>query len=67
MTDPDLSETVPEKLPVACPYSAGDRQNAAVLAITKKSSLLPITTPPKPFVISQPRRTDRSFSAPLNG
>jgi hypothetical protein len=47
MTDPDLSETVPEKLPVACPYNVGDTQSTTAHAIARKNSLLPITTPPR--------------------
>jgi hypothetical protein len=30
MTDPDLSKTVPEKLPVACAHPAGAHTNASV-------------------------------------
>jgi hypothetical protein len=30
IAEPDLSATVPEKLPVPCPYKAGETQSATV-------------------------------------
>jgi len=48
MTDPVLSVTVPEKLPVACPYMNEGMQSPTVHAITAQNSLLPIIKHPLP-------------------
>jgi hypothetical protein len=45
-TDPLLSVTVPEKLPVACPYMKEGTQSTATYASAAHNSLLLITTPP---------------------
>jgi hypothetical protein len=37
--DPDLSRTVPEKLPVAWPYMAGETASARAQATTEKNIL----------------------------
>src|ERR1700733_1912665 len=37
--DPDLSDTVPEKLPAACPRSAGEKQSAMAHGITREKIL----------------------------
>src|SRR4029077_13972545 len=45
-TAPALSETVPEKLPVACPYRSGQTENASEQTATMSSVLFfSITTP----------------------
>jgi hypothetical protein len=62
ITDPDLSETVPEKLPVACPYSVGDTQSATAHANAPKKNLFPITTPPD-FLLDL--NCDAQLAAPL--
>jgi hypothetical protein len=62
MTDPDLSETVPEKLPVACPYNVGDTQSTTTHAIATKKNLLPITIPPDFF---SDFSRDAQLAAPL--
>jgi hypothetical protein len=37
IAEPDLSATVPEKLPVACPYKTGETQKASVQTRNRKS------------------------------
>src|SRR5271155_1994669 len=46
MGAPDLSTTVPEKLPVACPYSVGATASAATKAKTRNRILLHIANSP---------------------
>ena len=45
MTDPLLSVTVPEKLPIACPYSSDGTENTIVHANAAKNTFLLITHP----------------------
>src|ERR1700675_3717695 len=46
MLEPDLSVTVPEKLPIACPNASGEKHSAVMQAVrTKRILLLIMHTP----------------------